>query len=433
MKNLFYLLFIICTLNAIDLAAQSNDKSLKKGDSFKELKIKDRLGNNVTLSTKKGQLLIIDFWNVNCTGCVVAFRKLDTLQTIFGDSIKIVSVTYHSNEQAEGFFKKLKRSFPAYPVVVSDTILKQLFPHHGDPYYAWIKDGKVLHLSNAPSLTVENVRNVLAGRKVQFTQRLSMPSYKHADPFLTNMIPMKKYCMLLAGLENYSIGDGLYWIKDSISGKPVYLKVVSRTRIQLLLQAFWKDIFGFETAFHKAPNSQIFIDSSLFNLMSARDIADVDEWIRQNKIGFEIRIDPEEEDADLYKEMQSFLLRNFPFDVKLEKKDLPAILIEVADPSLFKATQREYSIEKSKITSNRTFTEMQNISLNESLISFLTMPALEFRKAPYVNNTGYEGPVSMHLNCNIYDEAELEKELRKFGLRLRKAIHPLNTMTIRKR
>ncbi|MET0461651.1 MAG: redoxin domain-containing protein [Chitinophagaceae bacterium] len=431
MSKIFCLtLILVIGVSNISATAQPGHKGLKKGDHFLDIKMKDRAGNDILLSSDNGRLLIIDFWNVNCMGCANAFLKLDSLKRQFKDAVNIVSVTYNNNEQVEGYFKKLKRSLPAYPLIVDDTLLQQMFPHEGDPYCVWVKDGKVIHLSYAFSMTASNVRSVLAGKKISLIEKLSLPEYKWDQSILSASMPMKKYRLLLYGLEEYSVPSGQSLVIDSVSFQPVYLKAVNKTRLELLLQAFWKDVFGFAGNFYNAPNYQVFLDSSAVQLKPAQGDLNMDEWRRQNNVSLELKIDPEE-GTGFYKEMQAFLLEHFPFEVELRAKELPAILIEVADAAKFNAIQVNHG-ERRMIAKKRS-TVIQHVSINESLVYLLTTSALGKGKLPYVNNTGYNGLISVRIDGDIYDEINLTNELQKMGLRLRRSVHPLQTMTIRKR
>lgn len=433
MKNTWPILIVFAIILQVTAAnAQTDQNGLQKGDSVKPVIIKDRLGNDVLLSAGKNSLLIIDFWNVNCSSCAIGFLKLDTMVRIFKDSVRVISVTRNSDEQAIAYFKKLKRSFPEYPVVVGDTLLSHWFPHEGDPYYVLIKDGRVLYLTALSSMTVHNIRKILKGEQVSLRQKMEMPSYQHRQGFLTNTMPMKRYSLLLAGLEDYSVGRGIFMTRDSLSGRPVYLKLSNASRLELLLHAYWKDIFGFEPAFIVRPGAQIFIDPTASELVEPDNELLRDDWARNNLLSIELRIDPDEQE-ELYTEFQLFLSRHLPFSVQLETKEMEAVLIEVSDSSLFSKLQVDSREGTGKITREKNFTEIKNMTINESLVRELTLNAIPAGKPPYINNTGYDGLVSMQIACHILNEQMLKKELQKLGLRLRKAIHPLQTMTIKRR
>ncbi len=70
-------------------------KPLKIGDKVPDIVFNEMLNYHVPsarLSDFKGKLVILDFWNTGCTGCIQAFPKAHRLQKEFNDEIQIITV-----------------------------------------------------------------------------------------------------------------------------------------------------------------------------------------------------------------------------------------------------------------------------------------------------------------------------------------------------
>ncbi len=180
MKLKFCLMGMLCLFFQ---AKGQTTKYLNKGDKMPDVVITNIINNKMKsarISDFKGKLVILDFWQPWCDGCVEAFPKMDSLQRQFSGKLQIFLVNCadnHSNERAvwlsinrvEGFTgRKL-----SIPVVFSDTLLKSLFYFIGVPHYVWIdKQGTILAMTDLHQVTRENISRILEGKEVELKQKV---------------------------------------------------------------------------------------------------------------------------------------------------------------------------------------------------------------------------------------------------------------------
>src|SRR5690606_18651488 len=134
--------------------------------------------------------------------------------------------------------------------------------------------------------------------------------------------------------------------------------------------------------------------------------------------------------TDIYREMQKDLARIFPFTVITETRMMPALLLEVDDPVLFEKIKQESGGRPQTLYKNGTTSY-----LNQTLAEVIVRPIA----AKYmidgiscVNNTGYDGPISLVSKLNLYDPESMAVILKGMGLKLVKGTHPVKVMTIKK-
>lgn len=424
-------LVMICLTGNL-MAQTSSTKPLKRGDLFPYLTFNDRNGQPVELKTAVDQLLLIDFWNVHCVACIKAMPKLDSLQKILGDSLKIVSVTFDPEKKVADLFGRLKLKKPSFPMIVSDSVLSRLFPHEGDPYCIWIKDDRVAYISNGWSLSYENIKRLITGYRLDLVQRLSLPDYDPNSALLASSAPLEEYSLLLSGLENYHVGGTIDTWDDPIYQEPYFLKAVNQSRLRLLIKAYWYDVFGFETRQYLEPNRFIRLDSSAADLLLASSHQNQDEWTKANVFSYEIKVKPANGN-NLYLKMRKDLAQLFPYEIIRDTIKAPCLVLEVSDSTLFNRIKGVITEKQPGLNWNKETIEINNLSLNNSIVKLVTESQLSGKGMLCINQTGYNGPVDMRLPICFEDLACLQKELAKYGLSLLEKESVVQTLLIKKR
>ena len=100
-------------------------------------------GETFTLSDKKGQVILLNFWATWCSNCVKEMPAIEKLYEEYGDQIVIVGVNVGEDEDTIDTFIEAKNySFPV--ACDTESNISNLYPSAGIPYTVIVgKDGLV--------------------------------------------------------------------------------------------------------------------------------------------------------------------------------------------------------------------------------------------------------------------------------------------------
>lgn len=111
--------------------------------------------DTVTLNDYRDKLIILDFWASWCVPCIRSLGKLDSLQEQFSEDLAVIPITFEAAASSAKVFAAKDWSLPT---AVTDTALKQYFPHRSVPHQVWIKDNVVRGIANEGDATAENIK-----------------------------------------------------------------------------------------------------------------------------------------------------------------------------------------------------------------------------------------------------------------------------------
>lgn len=188
MKLKICLMGILCLFFQAHSQSQTTPKYLTIGDKMPDAEILNILNwkhKASKVSDFKGKLIILDFWNTYCSGCIEGFPKLDSLQKQFKGKIQVFLVNRANAYEKERNIKIVidrMRSWSMQPFelpfVVNDTTLSKYFNYHGVPYGVWIgPDGNIAAIPVRTDINADNISKVLAGEKLDIKQNIQKPRY----------------------------------------------------------------------------------------------------------------------------------------------------------------------------------------------------------------------------------------------------------------
>jgi thiol-disulfide isomerase/thioredoxin len=138
--------------------------------------------SDATINDFRGKILILDFFTTFCRGCVLSFPKYDSLQREFRNKIQILLCTSESKEAVQRLFNRfesLKKLDLA--TIVSDTILKNIFPHRTVPHVVVI-DAKGVVRAVTDEVDENDIQDMLAGDKIDLPVKEDAISYNPGNP-----------------------------------------------------------------------------------------------------------------------------------------------------------------------------------------------------------------------------------------------------------
>jgi len=226
------LIIVLATLCLFFTSEAQDIKALKVGDKVPEvllnmpLQVINHPGGrqSIKLNHYKGKLIILDFWGSYCAPCIRFLPKLDSLGQAFKQQIQVLPVSdiKKAGELSTALNRlKILSGFKA-PVALSNEKLKKYFPHQLVSHVIWInRDGVVCAVTESDYVTQNNIEELLAGKKVQWPQKIDFNSSFYKRPLLSFnhselQKPQRIYSSVFTGnMEGISPPIGTF--KDSIS------------------------------------------------------------------------------------------------------------------------------------------------------------------------------------------------------------------------
>jgi thiol-disulfide isomerase/thioredoxin len=246
-------------------AQYDNLKPLKPGDTIPDLSFNIRTGDSyskIRLSDFKGKAVLLDFWGVDCGTCVGDMPKMLDLQNKFKNDLQIIVVTPNSAEEVDTLWKQIVKYTPGkvlyaglhLPFILSDTVLKKLFPYHGVPMHIWIDRNQVFRgAATDLSTTAENIYAFLNGQNPKLIpyQHISFDGFNSKD-WIQKRIGFSDHLLnftLISKFDEKSIGLKEL-TKDTLNNTFNFL-CVNRSIIALFKYAYFKG--------ENSPKNYIFI------------------------------------------------------------------------------------------------------------------------------------------------------------------------------
>ena len=110
----------------VEITNNRKKYKLQEGTVLKELNFIDSNGNNFTLDSLKGKVIVLNFWFIGCKPCVEEIPDLNRIQEKFKDKdVVFLAVTFDSKKKLEEFVKKKPFNFTLVPD--SMKIIRQFY------------------------------------------------------------------------------------------------------------------------------------------------------------------------------------------------------------------------------------------------------------------------------------------------------------------
>lgn len=389
-----------------------------------------------TIDAFKGKAVIIDLWDVHCIGCIFGIRKLDSLQKLFPDKLKIILVTKNSKEQVERLFSKKTISRPDLLSVVNDTTLYDtFFPHDGDPLNVWIDEaGKIRYITGGYNTTFDNLTKFLNKETLNVAYQTKLKDFNSADPLIQEAATRLKfytaaYSLFTIGLQNIVNTNRIEILRDQVTGKPYSLKALNTSRLVLYQLAFNKELYGFNlNMFLLQKNNRVILDSRRADsLATPIEIEDLDNWRSKNYFCYELYL-PNKSSDIFFQWMQQDLRRFFDLKVSVQLIETKCLILQNINkkprsgPPKIEISNNQSNFHNSELYHKR---ELMSTSVEQLIYSTQNL------NLPLVDETNIDSNVLITLPSIINSIKELNSILFNYGFTIKTGVRKIEFLVIK--
>ncbi|MCH7408141.1 TlpA family protein disulfide reductase [Belliella sp. DSM 111904] len=412
MKKQFTIL--ITMLLSIYAFGQQKLEPLDIGDKLPNIKFENVLNHpdgEISISDYKGKLLILDFWATWCAPCVASFPKLDSLDKAFGDDLAILPVTYQSQEEVEKLFSRMsKLKEIKKPMVYGDNTLRELFPHSSLPYYVWIdQEGRVFAFTYSDEVNSINIQNAVNGDYSEIRNDKQQANVFEKSISLRDQIPELSESIYQSGLWGYipgfpSMASISTYFEKGDHNIRIYLTNVPLT---VLFRYGHRD----DGKSLNSKNVDVRIkDDFYFKDLEKMSTTEMTEWTKNYTFTYELEVAREHKDKiwDIFKADLGLM---FPqYKTEKELRVVPCYALITLD-GFSPKTKGGQPIDN--VTPYEALLQNKNLGF---LVGHLNLKYLQHLDKVLIDQTGYNKPLDLHLQCNMSDIESIKAALIPHGL-----------------
>ncbi|MDX3916507.1 MULTISPECIES: TlpA family protein disulfide reductase [Olivibacter] len=427
------ILFCVCLAHA----RQSSSPEAAHGvalstDSIKPLQIGDTIpealwhmplqmvkagqegSTTVTLNDYRGKLIILDFWATWCGSCIAAMPKLDSLNRRFNSNVKILPITYESQQLVRRFIKSNKylKELKLLSIVDQPIVFNQFFPHKMLPHIIWIgRQGEVMALSTSGEVTEHNVKEAIIGNELNIDPKKDMDIDRPLFllPDFPEKLSLEKYAIVVKGkVEGLPVGARSRIADGKQYGQAFFNN--SLLRIYMVLGRHLIDDFNDKSFLFNIAGD----DSLLLNETAAEKYS-IDFQLRKSNV------------EKLYPSILEELNNATPYHASVEAVKTECLVLRSKKSSTGRLKTKGGDLLKAYDGENNSI-RLRNapfVLLVKWLNNSKNLP-------PIINESGVDYKIDINLAFDPEDLGELRSKLIGYGLELTKEERYLKKLVINK-
>ena len=381
------------------------------------LKIGDKIPAEVWRNipkTDSTRLVIIDQWETSCASCIKGFAKMEALQQEIGETLQVVLVTRNKAEEINSR-PVVRKLMPSLPSLTGDTLVYDLFPYAMVPQHIWVDyNGVVRAITDGSNATAANVTKFLRQNNITLSEKNDITGFDYNKPlFAGQHMPedqLEYYSILIKGNVGLKSGN-TFRRKDGL----VYGRQMTNTDLLTLYKiAAGELIEDFEETrmiieVKNPPDLQFNYDNP------GED--------RGKQYSMDIIV-PVNKAKYLYRYMLTDLNRYTAYEGRIEKRQMDCwALVRTRNLKLTGDT----AARKLNTLFRGTRPAIANYPIRFLALRIRDLPFIDL---PVLDETDYQGLITLQFNAPVDSMSVLQSELRRYGLDLVKQKREINVMVL---
>lgn len=411
-------------------------KPLDIGDKIPDLYLSNIYGHpdkKINPVDLKGKAIIIDFWATWCSPCVSSMKFLDSLQSRYENDLIVLCPTKEDNKIVKEVMQKLfGNQLPSFQPILQDSILERYFPHQSIPHCVWIdKNGIVKAITNKSEVTDKNIQEFIELNKTGVVNKVSQITYDgHKPPYASKQLELGDEFLYHSMFTKYrpDLRASLARGRDN-----TFISAINCSITMLYQCAFGKFNLSFLDANRTVcEGANTLADSVQIGIFKTKSvIRQYEKNLADNAYSYELATKDNLYTRDqLFAIMQEDLNRFFStkgISGRVEKKTLPVIaLIQINKENNY---QSKLNVKPVHFSSSN-FLKFENEPISFVISQLQTF--LPDNSPMLVNQTGFNGKITIELNNISNDLISVNKALRKYGLELKEKEELTDVLVISK-
>lgn len=412
MKRIYFMLGMLLPLLHVFGQLSPDPKILSIGDEVPDIAYTTTFNHSApiaSLAQFKGKVMLLDFWATWCSACIKKLPSLNSWQKKYSADLQVLLVsavnTGDTKAKVQKLFSHIKDASGnalQLPVMLYDTITKQLFPHKLLSHYIWLsKEQKVIGITSGDEVTEENLLAVISGKIPAFKLKQDIMDFNFYKPLFQNNNGGNGAGTLFRSLlSGYIPGlpSGSTITKDT-NNNISRIGITNTPLIYLLMQAY--KINANNNVIRLAVNDDT--KKYFFDWTQNENI--------ENTFCYELITPPVPRDK-AYHYMKQDLERYFNVTAAIDSMLTPSYVL-TADTLLLKKL-----ISKGGGSVNNLFTPSNRFMRNTPIINLVDCLNRSLDK-PVTDETNFTLKIDLFLGgADLKDIPALRKMLGRYGLRL---------------
>lgn len=416
-----------------------SERRLKVGDKipFKELhNVINYKKKTLKFSDHKPKLIILDFWDTQCSPCIKFWPTALELQKEFGSDLLLIPVNKYQNEkEIKSFLAKRKRidgTDMNLPMVCRDSTIWKNFPAEIYPNYVWISpDGVIGSIGYGKDMTRENIKKwITTGPfKMEQVDSKKIQPVTPWDPIFVNGNGGDRSRDVFMWSSSFSKGQEDLGTSMTIFDAESY---PTRGYGVLMLNSPIIALYGC------AYNNRLLKGETLDFLPLSRmelHTADTTKYYWDgtrsgNAYNYQLICGIQKTQGQVQELMQEDLKRYIGLDAKWEKRIKKCLVLKMFDSTL--ATKKKSLGVEAQLRDGKII--LDSISLKYVVRGLETSTDYYRNKIQYpiIDETGYKGRITgLRENGKVYPVSEFNRVLAMVGLKFTFEMREVDVLVLR--